>query len=161
MYADTIADAYETPALVASTSAPTLRTSSDSMDVDMVDSSVAAAPAGPRRGGGGGAAFSGRGGRGGISSRGGAIGLTGRVVQPQAQQPQPAAPVSLLDRVNGGGGGGSKTPTGTKSLAERLGQTGSSNAVNGQGRGKGNSKPTNGAATGGGGGGSSLLSRLH
>ncbi|GAA5949816.1 hypothetical protein JCM3765_007702 [Sporobolomyces pararoseus] len=151
MYADTIEDVYETPALVASTSAPTTPMASESMDVDMVDSPVVV-PAGPRRGGG--AAFSGRGG----ASRGRAIGLAGRVIQPQ--QPLPAAPVSLLDRVNGGG---NKTPTGTKSLAERLGQTGSTttvpNVASGQWKGgKGNGKP-NGATNAGGVG--SLLSRLH
>jgi hypothetical protein len=146
MYADTIADAYEAPSLLsASAPASTRRTASDSMDVDMVDSPAARLPTGPRRGGAGaGGGFVG--GRGAARS---GNSFAGRGIQHQApiQQQQQAAPVSLLDRVNGGGNKAQQISTAPKSLAERLGQSTT------QGKGKGVAK-TNGST------GGSLLDRL-
>ncbi|GAA5909065.1 RNA recognition motif domain-containing protein [Sporobolomyces salmoneus] len=118
MRADMIDEVYNSQPPVAA-----VTMASESMDVDMSD-----VPSGPRRG------------RGGPTRNG----FAGRVVPPQAAQVQ--APVSLLQRVNGGagGGGGSKAagsiPSGPKSLAERLGQ-----ATSASGKGKGAANTSGGS----------------
>ncbi|GAA6020754.1 hypothetical protein JCM11491_003519 [Sporobolomyces phaffii] len=153
MYADSIAEAYPVQPLPV----PVPAVNHSMMDVDMNDSPV---PTGPRRGGG--------------RARDGA--RAGPAVLGRVQQPQPpaAAPVSLLDRMNGGGAstkaampatgrrGQPPPPSGPKSLAERMGQTaargGSTAGANANARGKGARGNATAATTGGGG---SLLNRLQ